>query len=213
MSGEVRGAAAVIGASDGGSDEGRGPSFVHSLAGGAGGCGDASDASGNASAGAAGTASGVAGNEVSALVSPSAVLSRCQRLGRTAWGSLMPVSGDMTSVTYWVNAETTRSKVLGSQSLSGVLRTAQAWGPSWGNASGVKSLSARLRNPGRLAAAGRCWRRADGRAGVAGAMREGGWGAAGAGHANARAGGLANPAPLSGGGFAARLGAAGYQRG
>jgi len=170
MSGEIRGAAAVIvaspgwpdaGGTDGGTGDTRGASFASPCpVGGAGGCGDTTGASGTASAGAAGTASGVAGDELSTLVSPRAVLSRCHRSGRTAWGSLVPASGDMTSVMYWVNVETSRSRVLGSQSLSGVLRTAQAWELSWGNASGVKGLSPWLRNGGRFAAAGRCWRRA-----------------------------------------------------
>ena len=87
------------GGPDSGSGETRGASFVHSLVsavGGAGGCGDATGASGAASAGTAGTAWGVAGNDVSALVSASAVLMRCHRLGRVAAGSVMPASGDMS---------------------------------------------------------------------------------------------------------------------
>src|SRR5271170_4096004 len=101
--------AAVIAASAGDSDAGepdcgsgerRGASFADGLGpvGGtcAGGWDDATGASGAASAGTAGTAWGVAGNDVSALVSASAVLMRCHRLGRVAAGSVMPASGDMS---------------------------------------------------------------------------------------------------------------------
>jgi len=61
-----------------------------------GGCGGTAGASGTASVGVAGTASGVAANDVSALVSASTVFSRCHRLGSVAAGSVMPDSGDMT---------------------------------------------------------------------------------------------------------------------
>jgi len=153
MSGGVSRAAAVIVASfgwsdaggpDGGSGKRRGASFADGLVdpvGSAGDCGDATGASGTASARVADTAFGAAGKEVSALVSASAAFSRRKRAESVAAGSVMPASGDMTSLMCWVNVETTRSKVLGSQSLTGVLRTAQAWELSWGNASGVKSMS------------------------------------------------------------------------
>jgi len=124
-------------------------SFADGLVGAAGGCGDASGASGAASAGTAGTAWGAAGNEVSGLVSARAAFSRCHRLGKAASRSVMPDSGDMISLMCRVNVENTSSRVLGSQSLSGVLRTAQALGLSCGNASGVKGLSPWLRNEGR----------------------------------------------------------------
>jgi len=110
ISGVVSGVVAVIVTSAGWSEAGGAGSstddtgdgsFVHSLVGpvgGAwtGGCGDATGASAAGSSGVAGTASGVAGNGVSALVSASAVLMRCQRLGSTAWGSVVAASGDMT---------------------------------------------------------------------------------------------------------------------
>jgi len=140
MPGGVSRAAAVSVASFGwlgasgpasGSGERRGASFAGGfvgLVGGAGGCGDATGASGTASVGVADTAWGVAGNEVSDLASASAVFSRCKRAGRVAAGSVMPVSGDMSSPMCWENAETSSSRVLGSQSLTGVLRTAQAGG-------------------------------------------------------------------------------------
>ena len=144
MSGVVCGAGAVIAASAGGSGAGepdsglgatRGVSFADGMMGlvgraCTGGCVDSAGASGTASAGVAGTASGVAGADVSALASPSAVFSRCHRLGSVAAGSVMPASGDMTSLMCWVKAETSSARVLGSQSLSGVLRTAQALGLS-----------------------------------------------------------------------------------
>jgi len=143
MGGAVCGATVVMGASGGwsdaggrdrGSGEGRGAWFVHRLVGtvgGAGGCGDATGASaGTGSAWVADTAPGVAGNEVSALVSPSTVLMRCHRLGRIAWGSVMCASGDINSPMCRAKVENTSSKVLGSQSLRGVLRTAQAFGLS-----------------------------------------------------------------------------------
>ena len=105
MSGGFAGTAAVMAASAGGPDvggsdsgpgEGRGVRFVHCVVGGAGGCGDASGASGIAFAGVAGTGWGVGGNDVSALVSSSMVLMRCQRSGNLAAGSVMRASGDMT---------------------------------------------------------------------------------------------------------------------
>jgi len=113
------------GGPDNGSGEGRGAPFVHSVVGavgGAGGCGDATGASvGIESVGVADTGCGVVDKDVSALVSPSAVLMRCHRLGRIAWGSVMPASGDISSRMCWANVENTSSKVLGSQSLRGVL--------------------------------------------------------------------------------------------
>ena len=85
------------GGPDNGSGEGRGAPFVHSVVGavgGAGGCGDATGASvGIESVGVADTGCGVVDKDVSALVSPSAVLMRCHRLGRIAWGSVMPRLG------------------------------------------------------------------------------------------------------------------------
>lgn len=113
MSGGVFDAAAVIVASAGGSEAGgseaggpdsgtgetRGARFADGMVGpvgGAGGCGDATGASGTSSAGVAGAGPGVAGNDVSASESASAVLSRCHRLGRVAAWSVMPASGDMT---------------------------------------------------------------------------------------------------------------------
>jgi len=109
MSGGVFGAAVVIVALAGGADAGgpdsdsgerRGAPFADGMVGpigGAGGCGDATGTPGISSAGVAGTGPGVAGNDdVSALVSVSAVLMRCHRLGSLAWGSMMPASGDMT---------------------------------------------------------------------------------------------------------------------
>jgi hypothetical protein len=110
------------GGPDNGSGEGRGAPFVHSAVGGADGCGDATGASvGIESVGVADTGCGVVDKDVSALVSPSAVLMRCHRLGRIAWGSVMPASGDISSRMCWANVENTSSKVLGSQSLRGVL--------------------------------------------------------------------------------------------
>jgi hypothetical protein len=164
MSGGVWGAAAVIVASAGWSDAGEpdgvaggvgGAAFADELVGPvggecAGGCGDRTGASGTTSVGVAGAASGVAGNEVSALMSPSAELSRCHRLGRVEARSVMSASGDMRSLRCWANAENSSSRVLGSQSLSGVLRIAQALGLSWGHASGVKGAAPWLRNAGRL---------------------------------------------------------------
>ena len=167
LSGVVWGAAAVIvapagwsdvGGPDSGTDEGRGAPFADELVGPvggecAGGCGGGTGTWGTASVAVAGAASGVAGNDVS--VSPSAVLSRCQRLGSVARGSVMRDSGDVRSPMCWASAENSNSRVLGSQSLSGVLRTAQALGLSWGHASGVKGASPWLRNAGRLTEADR----------------------------------------------------------
>jgi len=132
------------GGPDSGSGARRGASFADGLVGavgGAGGCGDATGASGTAPVGVADTAFGVAGNEVSALVSASAVFSRCKRAESVAAGFVMSASGDMSSLMCWVNVESSSARVLGSQSLTGVLRTAQAWGLSWGNTSGVKGVS------------------------------------------------------------------------
>jgi len=56
----------------------------------------------------------------------------------------MPDSGDVKSLMCWANAENSSSRVLGSHSSSGVLRTAQAMRLSWGYASGVKGLDAIL---------------------------------------------------------------------
>jgi hypothetical protein len=105
MSGGGFGAVSVIVASARWSDavgpdtipaDAHGASFAVSPVGGVGGCGDATGASGTASAGVAGTACGVAGNDVSSLVSASAVLMRCHRLGSVPAGTVMPASGDMT---------------------------------------------------------------------------------------------------------------------
>jgi len=133
--------AAPAGGPDCGSGERRGAAFADGLVDAAGGCGDATNASGPVSAGTAGTGWGVVGNDVSALVSASAAFSRCHRLGSIASRSVIPASGEMISPMYRVNVETNRSRVLGSHSLSGVLRTAQALGLSCGNASGVKWVS------------------------------------------------------------------------
>jgi hypothetical protein len=96
--------AAVIAASAGDSDAGgpdrgsverRGASFADGLGPVGGTCAECGDATGASGAGTAGTTAwGVAGNDVSALVSASAVLMRCHRLGRVAAGSVMPASGD-----------------------------------------------------------------------------------------------------------------------
>ena len=107
MCGVVRGAGAVIAASVDGSDAGgpdsgrHGASFANDAVGPvggacAGGCGGTAAASGTASGSAADTAWGVAGKEVSALVSPSTAFSRCHRSGSAAWGSVIPASGDMS---------------------------------------------------------------------------------------------------------------------
>jgi len=161
MSGLVSGAAMIVASvgrpEAGGPDSGTGDTGGVAFAGGlgtvggacTGGCGGTTGASSTASAGVAGAACGVAGNDVSALVSASAVLMRCHRLGSVAAGSVVPASGDMTSRMYWANVEITRSRVLGSQSLTRVLRTAQALGLSWGYASRVKGAARRLRRAGR----------------------------------------------------------------
>jgi len=169
MCGVVLGAGAQIAASGGGSDAGRpdsgsgerrGASFADGVVGTvvsafAGDCGGAPGASGTSSAGVAGTGCGVVDKHVSASVSPGAAFSRCRRSGSFAAGSVMPASGDMSRLTGLEKVENTSSRVLGSRSLSGVLRTAEAWGLSWGNASGVKGLSPWLRHAGRLVATGR----------------------------------------------------------
>jgi len=140
----------------------RGVSFADGLVGPVGGAGTSGwvgtiGASVTASAGAGGTASGVAGNEVSALVSASAAFRRCHRLGSIAWGSVTRASDDMRSLMCWASAETSSFRVLGSHFPSGVLRTAQALGVSWGYACGVKGALPWLRNAGWRRDL-RCWR-------------------------------------------------------
>jgi len=164
MSGVVWGAAAMIVASAGRSNAGgpdsgtgdrRGASSADELCGPVGeecatGCGDRSGTCGTASVVVAGAASGVVGNEVAALVSASAVLRPVPQVGKRCRGIRHARFGRREIADVLANAENSSSRVLGSHSSSGVLRTAQALGLSWGYASGVKGALPWLRHVGRL---------------------------------------------------------------
>jgi len=95
---------------------------------------------------------GVGVNECGVQPEPQ-VGKRCRGIGDARCGrhDLIDVPGECGDQQF---------RVLGSQSLSGVLRTAQALGLSWGKACGPKGLLPWLRHAGRPVAAGRRWRRA-----------------------------------------------------